>query len=169
MFPYQNLPTSPLCHPFTMTLLRFSASTGPCLFLPTGLMTAPLTCCREPLSPPVDSTAFLPRNGKPWKGTSESLDSGIIRPSSSPLGAGFFFVAKKNKTLRACIDFRGLINITVKNKYPLPLINSAFESLYVATIFSKLDLRNTYHLVCIEMVTNGKLPLTPRWGTSNTL
>ena len=44
----------------------------------------------------------------------ESLNSGIIRPSSSRLGAIFFFVAKKDKTLRSCIDFCGLNNITVK-------------------------------------------------------
>ena len=66
----------------------------------------------------------------------------IIRPSSSTLGAGFFFVGKKDGTLRPCIDFRGLNDITVKNKYPLPLMNSAFESLQGATMFSKLDLRN---------------------------
>ena len=85
---------------------------------------------------------------------SESLDSGIILPSSSPLGAVFFFVAKKDKTLQPCIDFRGLNNITVRDKYPLPLINSAFKSLHGATIFSsissKLDLYNAYHLVCIR-------------------
>lgn len=38
----------------------------------------------------------------------DSLAAGIIRPSSSPLEAGFFFVEKKNKTLCPCIDFRGL-------------------------------------------------------------
>ena len=80
----------------------------------------------------------------------DSLASGIIRPSSSPVGAGFFFVAKKDKTLRPCIDFRGLNNITIKNKYPLPLINSAFQPLHGATVFSKLDLRNAYHLVRIR-------------------
>ena len=80
----------------------------------------------------------------------KSLAAGIIRPSSSPLGAGFFFVGKKDGTLRLCIDFRGLNEITVKNKYPLPLMNSAFESLQGATIFSKLDLRNAYHLVRIR-------------------
>ncbi len=52
---------------------------------------------------------------------SDSLAAGIIRPSTSPLGAGFFFVDKKDKTLRPCIDFRGLNSITVKNRYPLPL------------------------------------------------
>lgn len=79
-----------------------------------------------------------------------SLDAGIIRPSSSPAGAGFFFVEKKDATLRPCIDYRGLNNITIKNRYPLPLISSAFEQLQGATIFTKLDLRNAYHLVRIR-------------------
>lgn len=80
----------------------------------------------------------------------DSLAAGIIRPSSSPVGAGFFFVDKKDKTLRPCIDYRGLNNITVKNKYPLPLIDSAFTPLHGTTIFTKLDLRNAYHLVRIR-------------------
>ncbi|KAL3969834.1 glutaminyl-tRNA synthetase [Sarotherodon galilaeus] len=81
---------------------------------------------------------------------SDSLAAGIIRPSSSPVGAGFFFVEKKDKSLRPCIDYRGLNKITVKNKYPLPLLSSAFELLQGATMFSKLDLRNAYHLVRIR-------------------
>ena len=81
---------------------------------------------------------------------SESLQSGIIRPSSSPLAAGFFFVGKKDGGLRPCIDFRGLNNITVKNKYPLPLISSTLEPLTHARVFTKLDLRNAYHLVRIR-------------------
>jgi len=42
----------------------------------------------------------------------ESLAAGIIRPSSSPVGAGFFFVGKKDGSLRPCIDYRGLNSIT---------------------------------------------------------
>ncbi len=80
----------------------------------------------------------------------DSLAAGLIRPSSSPVGAGFFFVAKKDKTLRPCIDYTGLNDITVKNKYPLPLIDSAFSLLHNATVFTKLDLRNAYHLVRIR-------------------
>ncbi|KAI3357716.1 hypothetical protein L3Q82_016121 [Scortum barcoo] len=53
-------------------------------------------------------------------------------------------------TLVPCIDFRGLNDITIKNKYPLPLIDPAFEPFHQATIFSKLDLRNAYHLVRIR-------------------
>ena len=80
----------------------------------------------------------------------ESLAASLIRPSSSPLGAGFFFVSKKDGSLRPCIDYRGLNDITVKNKYPLPLMSSAFDSLQGATVFTKLDLRNAYHLVRIK-------------------
>lgn len=81
--------------------------------------------------------------------TTDSLVAGIIRPSTSPLGMGFFFVEKKDKLLRPCIDFWGLNKITVKNKYPLPLLASSFELLQRATVFSKFDLRNAYHLVQI--------------------
>lgn len=71
-------------------------------------------------------------------------------PSSSPAGAGFFFVEKKDKTLSPCIDYWGLNDIMVKNRYPLPLISTAFELLEGAAIFSKLDLHNAFHLVRIR-------------------
>lgn len=80
----------------------------------------------------------------------ESLRAGLIRPSSSPLGAGFFFVGKKDGSLRPCIDYRGLNDITIKNKYPLPLMDSAFAPLHGSTVFTKLDLRDAYHLVRIK-------------------
>lgn len=65
-------------------------------------------------------------------------------------GLGFSLWGKKDGGLRPCIVFHGLNEITVKNKYPLPLISSAFECLQGATVFSKLDLPNAYHLVCIK-------------------
>ncbi|KAL0168942.1 hypothetical protein M9458_037164, partial [Cirrhinus mrigala] len=80
----------------------------------------------------------------------ESLKAGLIRHSSSPAGAGFFFVKKKDGSLRPCIDYRGLNDITVKNRYPLPLMSSAFELLQGAKVFTKLDLRNAYHLIRIR-------------------
>ncbi len=80
----------------------------------------------------------------------DSLVAGIIRPSSSPAGAGFFFMEKKDGLLRLCIDYRGLNDITVKNRYPLPLMSSAFELLQGSTIFTKLYLRSAYHIVRIR-------------------
>uniref|UniRef100_A0A3P9IIZ6 Gypsy retrotransposon integrase-like protein 1 n=1 Tax=Oryzias latipes TaxID=8090 RepID=A0A3P9IIZ6_ORYLA len=80
----------------------------------------------------------------------ESLQAGLIRPSSSPAGAGFFFVGKRDGGLRPCIDYRGLNKITVRNTYPLPLLHTAFDLLSGARMFSRLDLRNAYHLVRVR-------------------
>ena len=51
---------------------------------------------------------------------SECLPERLIRPSNSPVAAGFFFVKKKEGSLRPCIDYQGLNAITRRNTYPLP-------------------------------------------------
>ncbi len=115
----------------------------------------PYDCAIELLpgtSPPKGKLYSLsaPEREAMEKYISDSLAAGFIRPSSSPAGAGFFFVGKKDGSLRPCIDYRGLNSITVRNTYPLPLMSSAFEGLQGASIFTKLDLRNAYHLVRIR-------------------
>lgn len=59
---------------------------------------------------------------------SESLASGLICLSSSPVGTGFFF-AKKDRTLCPCIDYPGLNKVIIQKKYPLPLLDTTFASL----------------------------------------
>ncbi|KAL0200303.1 hypothetical protein M9458_003490, partial [Cirrhinus mrigala] len=80
----------------------------------------------------------------------EELAKGFIEPSTSPASAGFFFVKKKDGSLRPCIDYRGLNSITVKYRYPLPLVPPALEQLRSAKYFTKLDLRNAYNLIRIK-------------------
>ncbi len=80
----------------------------------------------------------------------EELTKGFIRPSTSPASAGFFFVKKKDGGLRPCIDYRGLNDITVKFRYPLPLVPSSLEQLRQAKYFTKLDLRCAYNLIRIK-------------------
>ncbi|KAL0183731.1 hypothetical protein M9458_019427, partial [Cirrhinus mrigala] len=80
----------------------------------------------------------------------EALNSGFIRPSTSPAAAGFFFGEKKDGGFRLCIYYRGLDNVTVKFCYPLPLVPSALEQLREATIYTKLDLRSIYNLIRIK-------------------
>ncbi|KAK3519698.1 hypothetical protein QTP70_001591 [Hemibagrus guttatus] len=80
----------------------------------------------------------------------EALSQGYIRPSTSPAASSFFFVAKKDGGLRPCIDYRALKKITVKFRYPLPLVSLALERLCGATVFTKLDLRNAYNLIRIR-------------------
>ncbi|XP_056425793.1 uncharacterized protein LOC130367400, partial [Hyla sarda] len=94
----------------------------------------------------------------------ENLKKGFIRKSSSPAGAGFFFVSKKDGSLRPCIDYRGLNKITVKNRYPLPLISELFDRLQGAHIFTKLDLRGAYNLIRIREGDEWKTAFNTRDG-----
>ena len=56
----------------------------------------------------------------------ELLDKRFIQPSVSPWGAPILFVKKKDGSLRICIDYRQINNVTVKNKYPFPRIEVLF-------------------------------------------
>ncbi|GJX58485.1 putative reverse transcriptase domain-containing protein [Tanacetum coccineum] len=75
----------------------------------------------------------------------ELQDKGFIRPSSSPWGAPVLFVKKKDGSFRMCINYRGLTKLTVKNHYPLPMIDELFDQLQGSQFFSKIDLRSGYH------------------------
>ena len=75
----------------------------------------------------------------------ELLDKGFIRPSTSPWGASILFAKKKDKTLRFCIDYRWLNRVMIKNRYPLLRIEDLFDQLRGARVYSKIDLRTSYH------------------------
>ena len=70
----------------------------------------------------------------------ENLRSGRIRPSKSPMASPFFFVKKKDGTLRPVQDYRKLNKMTVKNCYPLPLIQELIDKLKDAKVFTKMDI-----------------------------
>jgi hypothetical protein len=94
----------------------------------------------------------------------ELLKKGYIRPSVSPWGAIVLFMKKKDGTLRLCINFRQLNNVTIKNKYPLPRIDGLFDQLKDAKIFSKIDLRARYHQVRINYEYISKTAFRTRYG-----
>ncbi len=74
-----------------------------------------------------------------------NLASGFIRPSKSPAGAPILFDKKPDSSLRLCVDYRGLNNLTIKNRYPLPLVGKSLDRLGRARRFTQLDLTNAYH------------------------
>ncbi|XP_077251803.1 uncharacterized protein LOC143891031 [Tasmannia lanceolata] len=94
----------------------------------------------------------------------ELLDKGFIRPSVSPWGAPVLFVKKKDGSMRLCIDYRELNNVTIKNKYPLPRIDDLFDQLQGAMYFSKIDLRSGYHQLKVKKEDVPKTAFRTRYG-----
>ena len=65
-----------------------------------------------------------------------NLANGFIRPSKSPAGAPILFDRKLDGSLRLCVDYWGLNNLTIKNRYPLPLIGESLDRLGRAKRFT---------------------------------
>ena len=95
----------------------------------------------------------------------EYLSAGHIRPSTSAFGAPVLLVRKKDGSMRMCIDYRALNNITIKNCFPLPRIDDLHDRLGKARYFTKLDLYSGYHQIPIRQGDEHKTAFTSRYGT----
>ena len=74
-----------------------------------------------------------------------NLANGFLWPSISPAGASILLDQKLDGSCHLCVDYWGLNNITIKNRYPLPLIGESLNQLAQVRWFSQLDLTNAYH------------------------
>ena len=79
-----------------------------------------------------------------------NLANGFICPSKSPAGAPILFNQKPDGSLWLCINYRGLNNLTIKNRYPLPLIGESLDWLGWAKQFTQLGLTSAYHQMRIK-------------------
>ncbi|GKA47759.1 putative reverse transcriptase domain-containing protein, partial [Tanacetum coccineum] len=94
----------------------------------------------------------------------ELSDKGFIRPSSSPWGAPVLFVKKKDGSFRMCIDYQELNKLTVKSRYPLPMIDDLFNQLQGSSVYSKIDLRLGYHQLRVWEEDIPKTAFRTRYG-----
>jgi len=92
------------------------------------------------------------------------MEKGFIRPSSSPWGAPVLFVKKNDCSMWLCIDYRGINNITIKDKYPLPRIDELLDQLRGVSCFSKIDLAPGYHQIPISEGDVIKTAFRTRYG-----
>ena len=92
------------------------------------------------------------------------LKAGILRPSTSPYGSMALIVKKKDGTPRVVIDYRALNEVTIKNKYPLPLMDELFDRTQGASFFTSIDLRNGFHQIAIRPEDREKTAFRTRFG-----
>ncbi|CAF0782545.1 unnamed protein product [Didymodactylos carnosus] len=82
--------------------------------------------------------------------SADMLKSDVAEPSFGPCASPVTFVPKKNGTLRFCIDFRKLNEVTIKDTYPIPRIDDTLDTLKGAKYFNTLDLSSGFWQVELD-------------------
>ena len=88
---------------------------------------------------------------------------GWIREAFTDGGSPIMFVKNKDGSLRLCVDYRALNEVTKRDRYPLPLIGEAFDRLHPAKYFTKLDIKEAYHNVRIKEGDEWKTTFTSKY------
>jgi cleavage and polyadenylation specificity factor subunit 1 len=91
------------------------------------------------------------------------LNKGVIIPSDSPYSSPLVLVPKKDGSIRPCVDYRRLNEITVPDQYPLPRIEDIIQSVH-GTIFSTLDLKSGYHQIPMDPADAQKTAVITPFG-----
>src|SRR5258705_12379515 len=95
----------------------------------------------------------------------EHTRNGFIRPTKSPWGSLVLFIKKKDGSLCLCVNFCALNKVTEKDHYPLPLITDLLNAPGPTRIYTKMDLKHAYHLVCIVEGDKPKMAFRTRYGS----
>ena len=92
------------------------------------------------------------------------MSKGFIPNSSSSCASPILSVKKKDGSLRLCMDYRALNDITINDRYPLPRIEDTLNQIRGAKYFIRLDLRSAYSLIRIKEGDEWKSAFRTRYG-----
>ena len=79
------------------------------------------------------------------------LTTGLVVPSTSPFASPVLLIQKKDGSWRFCVDYRRLNELTIKNRFPMPVMEEILEELAGSYYFTKLDMRSGYHQVSMHL------------------
>jgi len=85
------------------------------------------------------------------KQVEDLLEKQFIRPSVSPWGAPVLLVKNKDEGSLLSVDYRQLNKLTIKNKYPLSIIDDLMDQLHGGSVFSKIDMRSGYLQILVKV------------------
>ena len=94
----------------------------------------------------------------------EYLNKGFIKASSSPATSPVLFACKSGGGLRFCVNYSQLNAMTIKNRYPLPLIKETLERIYKAKIYSKIVVIAAFNRLCMQQGEEWKMAFRTWYG-----